>query len=372
MMDNWYLVRLDFGQNVAHFGQVGIGLEETGDRLPSDSLFSALISTYARIYPEHLGGLLDALNSPNPPFRHSSTFIYFRNQQNYRYYLPKPLTFPLNYQAHDDLTLTKAYKKLAYLPLEIWQRWYQGTGFSEQDKKDILADAQNRSSSKNKLKQLGLFDYSKTNKKANLPKVSLDRTTQASNFYHTKVVQFQCEFKESESQEPQSEKPKPEKQASLYFLLNFPQVNPELTAQLKTVLYVLADEGIGGERSSGAGRFTLDWVETLPEAWRSLLQCKNANAYSLVSLFWNDQNDELSQIDENARYEFQERGGWVSSSPTGIQQRRKKVRMFSEGSVFAFPPQGRLADVTPERFHAHTVYRSGLALSLPIYVEPSS
>ncbi|TVQ51102.1 MAG: type III-A CRISPR-associated RAMP protein Csm4 [Spirulina sp. DLM2.Bin59] len=357
-MDNWYLVRLDLGQNVAHFGQVGIGLEETGDRLPSDSLFSALISTYARIYPDNLEELFSQLNSPNPPFRHSSTFIYLRNKDQYRYYLPKPLPFPRNYEEHEknNISLTKAYKKFTYLPLEIWQRWYQGEGFTKQDQKDILANDRNQSSSKNKLKQLGLFDYGKTHETAKLPKVSLDRTTQASNFYHTKVVQFQSE---------------PEKQAGLYFLLHFAQANPELISQLKTVLHVLADEGIGGERSSGAGRFTLDWEE-LPKAWESLLQFKNGNAHSLLSLFWSNQQEELSRIDENARYEFQERGGWVSSSPTGIQQRRKKVRMFSEGSVFAFPPQGRLADVTPPNFSSHPVYRSGLALSLPIYVEPSS
>lgn len=368
MMDNWYLVRLDFGQNVAHFGQVGIGLEETGDRLPSDSLFSALISTYARIYPDNLEELFTQLNSPNPPFRHSSTFIYLRDKETYRYYLPKPLTSPRNYQAYDDLSLTKAYKKLTYIPLEIWQRWYQGEGFTKEDQDEIIGHANKEHPKNDKLEKLGIFAYGKTHKKAKLPKVSLDRTTQASNFYHTNVVQFQCEFKELKKSESEPEKSKPEKQAGLYFLLHFPQANPELISQLKTVLYVLADEGIGGERSSGAGRFTLDWEE-LPKIWKPLLQCKNANAYSLVSLFWNDQPEELSQIDENARYEFQDRGGWVSSSPTGIQQRRKKVRMFSEGSVFAFPPQGRLADVTPERFHAHTVYRSGLALSLPIYVE---
>ncbi|WP_323255892.1 type III-A CRISPR-associated RAMP protein Csm4 [Spirulina sp. CCNP1310] len=370
-MDNWYLVRLDFGQNVAHFGRVGIGLEETSDRLPSDSLFSALISTYARIYPEHLGSLLDAINGPKPPFRHSSTFIYVRNQETYRYYLPKPLSFPKNYQTDDNLTLTKAYKKLAYLPLEVWQSWYQGEGFTKADGDEIIAHAQAQSSQENRLQKLGMFDYGKTHRTAKLPKVSLDRITQASNFYHTKVVQFQCEFKEAESQKTQSGKRQPEKQAGLYFLLHFPQANPELMDQLKTVLSVLADEGIGGERSSGAGRFTLDWVKTLPEAWRSLLQFAKPNAYSLLSLFWNDQKDELSQIkeDKNARYEFQDRGGWVSSSPTGIQERRKKVRMFSEGSVFAFPPQGRLADVTPPRFNAHPVYRSGLALSLPISID---
>ncbi len=49
-MSEWRLVRLNFGRSPTHFGQVGIGLEETTERLQSDTLFSALISTYARDY----------------------------------------------------------------------------------------------------------------------------------------------------------------------------------------------------------------------------------------------------------------------------------------------------------------------------------
>ncbi|MGB3509047.1 MAG: hypothetical protein WBA93_07365 [Microcoleaceae cyanobacterium] len=39
-----------------------------------------------------------------------------------------------------------------------------------------------------------------------------------------------------------------------------------------------------------------------------------------------------------------------------------------KGSVFQVKPDGKLADVTPEKFKNHRVYRSGISLSLPIKV----
>ncbi|MDJ0506872.1 MAG: type III-A CRISPR-associated RAMP protein Csm4, partial [Nostocales cyanobacterium LE14-WE12] len=49
-MSVWKLVKLNFGNNPAHFGEVGIGMEETSDRVRSDTLFSAWITNYARLF----------------------------------------------------------------------------------------------------------------------------------------------------------------------------------------------------------------------------------------------------------------------------------------------------------------------------------
>lgn len=49
-MSVWKLVKLNFGRNLAHFGEVGIGLEQTSDRIRSDSLFSAWVTNYARLF----------------------------------------------------------------------------------------------------------------------------------------------------------------------------------------------------------------------------------------------------------------------------------------------------------------------------------
>jgi CRISPR-associated protein Csm4 len=95
-----------------------------------------------------------------------------------------------------------------------------------------------------------------------------------------------------------------------------------------------------------------------------------------MSLFWDDEPSNLKQlITEEASYEIQERGGWITSSESGRQLRRKMVRMFAEGSVFSGKPKGKLVNVTPKEFITrngqyipHPIYRNGISLSLPIKV----
>ncbi|MGK7926277.1 MAG: type III-A CRISPR-associated RAMP protein Csm4 [Spirulina sp.] len=366
-MSNWKLIRLNFGRNIAHFGEIGIGLEETSERVRSDTLFSALISVYARLYgKDDVEQLLADFNQkPEPPFCHSSTFIYRylqdkQNKGNYIYYLPKPLAFPNKYPIGDDLAFTKVYKKLNYLPLKIWKRWYQGDGFKESDRRELEAQSKKDKTDKieGSLEKAGVFSYGETYKTARHPKVAIDRMTSATNFYHTGFVQFEHKI---------------QSHSGLYFLLYFPENDPELEQKLQAVLKLLADEGLGGERSSGAGLFTLEWLELHPD-WQKIINFSAPNAsYTLLSLLWDKPENLQDEINNDlTRYNVIPRGGWISSSPSGFQKRRKKVRMFAEGSVFPFKPKGRLADVTPLDFKGgHQVYRSGISLSLPIIVNSS-
>jgi CRISPR-associated protein Csm4 len=353
-MSVWKLVRLQF-LGTAHFGELGIGIEETSERVRSDTLFSALIAVYARMFgsqavSELLQQFCDRENQP--PFCISSTFIYQQIGDNITYYLPKPLRFPCNYP-DDDLNFFKTYKKkLNYLPLEIWQRWYQGEGFADSDE---LITYTNDGKSQGNLNQARAFAYGTCYKKRPLPKVAIDRVTRATNFYHTGIVQFQ--------QGSQTH-------SGLYFLIHFPSVNKTLEHQLQAVLKWLGDEGLGGERSSGSGQFKAKW-DSLSPTWQQVVDFKDNSYYTLLSLFWTNDEQKLNEAiaDEKASYEIIERGGWVSSSPSGYQLRRKSIRMFAEGSVFSSEPIGKLADVTPLGFTNHQIYRSGISLSLPIKVK---
>jgi len=356
-MSQWKLVKLNFGRSPAHFGEVGIGIEETSERVRSDTLFSAWISAYARLFDKTaVEELLNKFphsqqeSQKQPPFRLSSTFIYRRNGERCIYYLPKPLEFPKGYPK-DDLKFTKTYKKRDYLPLEIWQRWYQGDGFAERDIADLIAETEKKANGTEQLHRLETFDYKQAYKIHQTPKVAIDRTTRSTNFYHTGFVQFEWEQA---------------KQSGLYFLLNFPERNQELEDKLHAALELLGEEGLGGERSSGAGRFEIEWLE-LPKEWLDVVNFKQTTHYSLMSLFWElPLPKELLPKDKIASYAIQERGGWIASPSSGRQLRRKMVRMFAEGSVFPVEPLGTLADVTPDKFKQHKIYRSGISLSLPV------
>jgi CRISPR-associated protein Csm4 len=368
MTSNWKLVRLNFGKSLAHFGEAGIGTEETTERVRSDTLFSAWVSLYGRIFdtpnkPE-LENLLKRFDQTpdQPPFRISSTFIYRYTQsvanpkksyapqeERIIYYLPRPLQYPKGYP-EDDLAFSKVYRKLNYLPLDIWQRWYQGIGFTPEDAQELTLHVGQETDGA--LTKAGVFNYGSTFYKHQVPKVSIDRTSHATNFYHTGFVKFI--HKENET-------------SGLYFLVHFPTIDLKLENNLYAALELLGEEGLGGERSSGAGRFTATWLdiedtsEPALKQWREVLQFKQGNHHALLIR-------DRALLGATARYALKERGGWV----VGPQVRRKMVRMFAEGSVFPVKPMGSLADVTPDSFRRnHNIYRSGVSLSLPIILEDS-
>ncbi len=252
---------------------------------------------------------------------------------------------PTNYP-DDDLAFFKAYKKLNCLPLEVWQRWYQGTGFDQKADTQELENYSKVGEGNGNLNKFGTFDYKKAFKIDKVPKIAVDRVTRATNLFHTGFVQFAWE----------------KDKAGLYFLLELSPEGEKLADKLQAALELLGEEGIGGERSSGAGRFNVNWLN-LPENWKQVVDFKDRKYHSILSLFWDSRI--TADCLENASYEIQERGGWIAES----QLRRKMVRMFAEGSVFLSPPQGMLVDVTPHEFEKlkkHKIYRSGISLSLPI------
>ncbi|AVH61970.1 type III-A CRISPR-associated RAMP protein Csm4 [Nostoc sp. 'Peltigera membranacea cyanobiont' N6] len=373
-MGKWQLVKLNFGRSSVHFGELGIGMEESKERVRSDTLFSAWVSNYARLFgKESVEELLEKFRQPKPPMRISSTFIYHepKNKTSTKndtiFYLPKPLKFPPNYQQDDDLKFFKTYKSLNYLPLDVWHIWYQSEGFKQGEDDKELTDKTNGNAT-GKLKQAGTFDYGEAFKHHKLPKVAIDRTTRATNFYHTGYVQFDWEQNGSSIKSL----------SGLYFLVYFEDNNEQLIAELKAALDLLGEQGIGGERSSGAGLFQADWLELKDASplWENVVKPLDDNAYHcLISLFWDDDESILKRLiidNSHSNYEVQERGGWFSDGNI----RRQMVRMFVEGSVFPIEPQGKLANVTPSElinedgsYKTHAIYRSGIALSLPIKVQ---
>lgn len=365
-MSEWRLVRLNFGRSPVHFGETGIGLEETSERVRSDTLFSAWISAYAKIFGqdavEALLGKFTA-DAEKPPFRISSTFVYRRSKKDeFIDYLPKLMERPTGYP-DNDLAFAKTYKKLGYLPLPVWQRWYQGDGFSTQDQQDLEHYAREPGDTSTALAKAGCFAYSEAFQAYELPKVAIDRTTRATNFYHTGLIQFAWEPKDTDDAVIWGDS-NTRNLAGLYFLIEFPEADSDLEADLKQTLAILGEEGIGGERSSGAGRFESTW-ESLSADWQRLIAFSEGNHQSLISLFW-DETIHKDWLDESDRYIIQERGGWIASPFSGRQLRRQMVRMFAEGSIFAKKPSGQLANVTPAGFTKHAIYRSGVALSLPV------
>ncbi|MFW6296043.1 MAG: type III-A CRISPR-associated RAMP protein Csm4, partial [Halothece sp.] len=105
--------------------------------------------------------------------------------------------------------------------------------------------------------------------------------------------------------------------------------------------------------------------------WEKLINFNDNSHYSLLSLYWQNPIPK-NLISDATSYQVESRGGWASSPFSGQQLLRKKLRMFSEGSVFPISPKGELADVTPPNFNLHKIYRNGISISLPIQLQQES
>ena len=134
---------------------------------------------------------------------------------------------------------------------------------------------------------------------------------------------------------------------------------------LKGALKWIADSGLGGERSSGWGRF--EQPEFVEGPLGQLLfgsryrAPEEVTGHWLLSLFSPAADDRIDWRQGN--YRVVERTGRVQNG--GAIKRANQ--MIAEGGVLVAPvgPKGTARDVAPAGF-PHPVYRAGFALTLPI------
>jgi CRISPR/Cas system CSM-associated protein Csm4 (group 5 of RAMP superfamily) len=145
--------------------------------------------------------------------------------------------------------------------------------------------------------------------------------------------------------------------------------------KLRSALRLLADSGIGGERSRGWGRSSMPGIREgrLSELlFRGRgkngaeleLAPESGNAHWLLSLFSPSDADSVDW--GRGHYTLVNRTGRIES-PERSGDLKQMLRMVAEGSVLIAPtpPQGAARNVAPEGF-PHPVYRAGYALSVAI------
>jgi CRISPR type III-A-associated RAMP protein Csm4 len=156
---------------------------------------------------------------------------------------------------------------------------------------------------------------------------------------------------------------------------------------VRSALRLLADSGLGGQRSRGWGRsdapeFADGALSSLliprasaasqtPEADPIPLSAPSAEqAYWLLSLFAPAEADQVAW--DRGHYSLTTRGGRVDS-PAGSGQLKKRLHMVTEGSVLFASGEvsGAAANVAPDGF-PHPVYRAGFAVAIPIPTQMSS
>ena len=331
-MGTYTVYRLKFKTQL-HLGRAtgaaqtgSLGLEKTETYLPSDTLFSAICQTWATFYDT--ASLTDFLNqytaeNGSLPFTLTSAFPFADNV----YFFPKPITFQ---------TRSKKSKRVQFVSDNIFRDIIAGNppDFDE----DSLINSENvwiSAHEKDQLKEL--MDE---NKKVNVwetdtrPRVTIGARNAGSEIWHVETVQFNtnCGF---------------------WFAADFD--NDETKHKIETLLRVLGDCGIGGERNAGYGAFDFDTASIeIPDA-------QGSNQFMTLSPICPKSADELEHLCKgDVAYTLTPSSGWVGA--TGTVARRKQINMFAEGSVLntTDEPVGRLVDLKPNNW-AHPVYRYGYA-----------
>ena len=297
-----------------HIGIKEGGLEETLHYIPSDTLFSAFCNIYRMIYgKEELNNLLQDFQN-DPPFLLSSVFPAIRD--NLLFPLPKNT----NLQKYAE-KLNKKLKEVAYVSENIFKKLIKSEEI-EIAQEDIAQEG-----------KAIVKDYSgKIWEVREVPRIVLDRKTSASNIYYFGEVIFL---------------------GGLHFLIDLR--NKDYEKKIRATIRVLADEGIGGDRTYGKGFFEVEGFD------RIKFDEIESQWYVTLSIF-HPHKEELKGIE--GYYEYIERGGWAYSVETkGV--RKKFVRMFSEGSVFNKKIVGDLIKVGEDK---HPFYRYGYAFPVPVKV----
>ncbi len=334
-----------------HFGLHGIGVEETAERCPSDTLYAALLVEAQRAGRQFFAPpeTHDDTQPLDPPLLLSSCFPYAGDV----ILLPRPqLPLPISPgRLEGELKLAKLAKKLRYVSPTIFRLIlaqqpgaldpYLPGGSAGQLAMDGAVWAAHDDGA---LPQEEAFW-----RIASMPHVAVDRAQSASNYYETGQVHFA---------------------PGCGLALLCQERSPGAAAELHDLLTRLGDSGLGGRRSYGLGQFR-------PEPATPLDLVTSAEPRQMVLLSrYRPSPAELAGgvLGEGAAYDLVQVGGWLQSPADVPIQRRRSVRMLAEGSVINLlaggaRPIGTVCDVRPVYSSAsfpHPVWRYGLALGVGI------
>jgi CRISPR-associated protein Csm4 len=327
-----------------HFGRHGIGMEASADHCPSDSLYAALlweqIQSGGTDWPR--SGQTDA---PVPPFRLSSCLPYVGSVP----LLPLPL-LPPPPATEQHAGERKLFKKIRFVSPSIFRALLEGRSLRDflPDRNgkisralqggSVLLSSEDESGGSHDVPELA--DNAPIWSNENIPHVAVGRVNNASQYYETGDVRF----------------------AAGCGLAVLVQGDVSI---LMPLLQLLGESGLGGRRSKGLGQFTPVVSGTLD------LPDPSSQRLVLLSRYLPS-SDELAAgvLGQVASYQLVDVGGWLYT-PSSIAQRRRSVRLLSEGSVVQRSsngaPAGLICDVAPNYApFPHPVWRYGLALTVGV------
>ncbi len=321
-----YIYRLMFKSPV-HFGDTGIDLENVQEYVGSDTLFSALINVVNIYYgSDEAGNLIDRFLD-TPPFILTSLFIYSDDL----HFLPRPMDDSF---IPEEIKRAKGkdLKKLKWLEKRDFLKWQRQEELTSEDIDEML-------------KKQG--EYKNAFVKEIRPRVVLDRITQQSSIYHCGYIHFR-------------------QNAGLYGIVAFR--DSSFVEKFKTIISLLGQTGIGGEKTYGCGMFEVTF-EPVSDIFLDILNAER-DKHILLSLYHPSDNEKHTLKYDLISYDIIRKKGWITTGRNALPLKRKSAGFITEGSVIKKTLKGCLIDVTPDNpppdILSHKIYRYGYAFTAPL------
>ena len=318
----------------AQTGQLGLQRSEV--YIPADTLFSALCQTWATFYGRNaLETFLHRyiVNPTKLPFQLTSAFPFAGNVR----FFPKPLVNLYTGDAKDD----KKVKKVQFISHNVFEAILNGETpklsndllinggkmwvdacekkqlkalpisteeFSDTQKcpvdtsEEEQLEAEPKQSEKDKKEKQNTAEGDLTVWKTDTrPRVTLDRGTHESQIWHVETLTFN-------------------EGCGLWFAVQFDNADDteKIADKIHTLLSVLGDAGIGGERNAGYGLFEFQ------EKSIELDTEHNSSQFVTLAPICPKDKDELKTLisDEDASYSLNPRIGWGNSTGLLLLGRR--------------------------------------------------
>jgi CRISPR-associated protein Csm4 len=321
-----------------HFGKIALdentSLNDTDVWLRSDALASALIDLAFRIADEpYARQVLDDFRQG--AVKISSLFYCLDVRGQMVYLLPKPVSLETTRTPNP-----KQAAKVAFVSKGVWE---QGLLPKDWEQQGVIVD---KKIAMLRQELSGLTDAQiaaiKIYEEITLPKVQVHKPAREGGiYYHTNIQIPRLEHYVA-------------KGLSVHSYCLIQSDDEALLNRTHALLGILADEGIGGERTVGCGAL----LGADPMQDFSLLDGQSSSACALGSLCLPADQPEL---DAFTHYKVITRGGRKTADHGAL----KRIKMLAEGAVMRQPVNGDARILLPHTDRNY--WRIGTALCLPLH-----
>lgn len=331
--------------------RLGEGNKDTvSSIIHSDTLFSAMTNVYESVYNE--GSVFVELVRKSEVLI-SSCFPCLEIENELIYFIPKPDLLNL------EKEYSKKYKKIEFVSISCLKTIADNIKQNDKGNHFLEFDFFNNSEfiiigdafliNKNEVKLPERFLSSASLVKTHTtPKNKARFETQEDTIYYEANVQLSPMY---------DEQGKVIAKTHYYFLLN-EKLDDDSRKKLYTAVNILADEGLGGERSAGKGLF-----EDVSVREFNHLDNLNSKFRFSLSLINPASNEEFNSF---LTYDIIKRGGGSIGIEGNASNERKQIRMIKEGAVLKASVKGQIVDISPENnFYKHKIFRNGTSFLIP-------